>query len=93
MAVEKLLPPKFAKIKLRQDALQTTFLIFETFCIPQILAVWEETGVFQQPLPISLIFRLLPNAPDANRIERSRNLSVNAVLASLKLEFEGQRGN
>jgi hypothetical protein len=26
--VEKLLPAKFAKIKLLQDALQTTFLIF-----------------------------------------------------------------
>jgi hypothetical protein len=28
VAVEKLLPMKFAKIKLRQDALQTTILIF-----------------------------------------------------------------
>jgi hypothetical protein len=50
VAVEKLLCPKFTKIKLRQDALQTTFLIFETFCIPPISAVWEETRLFQQPL-------------------------------------------
>jgi hypothetical protein len=49
VAVEKLLPVKFAKIKLRQDALETTFLIFWTLCIPQILAVWEETGLFQHP--------------------------------------------
>jgi len=54
VAVEKLLRPKFPKIKLRYDALQTTFLIFKTFCIPQILAVWEETGVFQQPQAITL---------------------------------------
>ena len=53
--VEKLLPPKFVKIKLRQDALRTTFLILETFCIHQILAVWEETGVFQQPQALMLI--------------------------------------
>ena len=59
VAVEKLLRPKFAKIKLRYDALQTTFLIFETFCIPQVLAVWEETGVFQQPgLIATFDFRL-----------------------------------
>jgi hypothetical protein len=35
VAVEKLLPPKFAKIKLRYDALQTAFLIFKIFCIPK----------------------------------------------------------
>jgi len=28
VSVEKLLPVKFAKIKLRWDALQTTFLVF-----------------------------------------------------------------
>jgi hypothetical protein len=51
VGVEKLLRPKVAKIKLRQDALQTTFLIFKTFCIPQISVVWE--GLFQQPQDVT----------------------------------------
>jgi hypothetical protein len=29
------------------------FLVFQTFCIHQILAVWEKTGLFQQPRDIS----------------------------------------
>jgi hypothetical protein len=52
-AVEKLFRSKFAKIKLRQDALQTAFLIFWTFCIPQILAVSEANRVFKQPRRVS----------------------------------------
>jgi hypothetical protein len=55
VGVEKLLHPKFAKIKMRQDALRTTYLIFWTFCIPRILTVWEETGVFQQLQAISQV--------------------------------------
>jgi hypothetical protein len=51
--VEKLLRPKFTKIKLREDAPQTILLISYTFSIPQILAVWEETGVFQHPQAIT----------------------------------------
>ena len=34
---------------MRSNALQTTYLVFKTFCIPQILAVREEPRVFQQP--------------------------------------------
>jgi len=49
VAVEKLLRPKFAKIKLRYDALQPIFFDFQDILYPQILAVWEETGVFQHP--------------------------------------------
>jgi hypothetical protein len=49
VGVEKLLRAKIAKTKSRQDALQKTFLVFQTFSIPQILAVWEETGLFQHP--------------------------------------------
>jgi hypothetical protein len=48
VGVEKLFTAKFAKIKSRQDVLQTTSSIFWTFHIPQILAVREETGLFQQ---------------------------------------------
>jgi hypothetical protein len=44
VAVEKRLPAKFAKIKSRQDALQTPFSY--TFSIPQFLAVLKKTGFF-----------------------------------------------
>jgi hypothetical protein len=37
VAVEKLLTPKFAKIRLRQDALQSIFSGHPKFSIPQIL--------------------------------------------------------
>ena len=57
MAVEKLLPEKFAKIKLRQDALQTTFLFFLDVFYPLNFGCLEENGVFQQPLAITLIDR------------------------------------
>ena len=53
MAVKKLLRAKIAKTKLRQDALETTFLVFQTFCIYQILAVWGQTRLFQQPRDIT----------------------------------------
>jgi hypothetical protein len=46
VAVEKLDLSKLIEKTLRQEAPQTTFLIFQTFCIPQNLAVWEETGFF-----------------------------------------------
>jgi hypothetical protein len=55
VAVEKLLPEKFAKIKLRQDALQTTFLFFLDIFYPLNFGYFEENGVFQQPLSISLV--------------------------------------
>jgi hypothetical protein len=48
--VEKLFSAKFAKIKSRQDALplQAIFSDRETFCIPQILAICVQMGLFQQ---------------------------------------------
>ena len=49
MAVEKLLPAKFTKIKLRQDALQTTFLVFLDIFYPPNSGCFGENGVFQQP--------------------------------------------
>jgi hypothetical protein len=55
VAVEKLLPAKFAKITSRQDALQTTFLVFPDIFYPSKFLNFEENGVFQQPLAITLI--------------------------------------
>ena len=46
MAVENLFPAKFAKIKSRQDALQTTFSVFLEFSIPQIWAVLRKRDFF-----------------------------------------------
>jgi hypothetical protein len=53
VAVEKLLPEKFAKIKLRQEALQTTFLFFLDIFYPLNFGAFEENGVFQQPRDFS----------------------------------------
>ena len=47
--VEKLLPAKFAKIKSRQAALQTTFSVFLYILHPPISRCFEENGLFQQP--------------------------------------------
>jgi hypothetical protein len=72
VAVEKLVAPKFAKIKSRQDALQTTLSVFLDICYPPNLAVWDENGVFQQPQAFTLIdldrgrrrhFQLYPDVP------------------------------
>ena len=54
VAVEKLLPAKFAKIKLRQDALQTTFLVFLDIFYPPNFGCFEENGLFQHPQAITL---------------------------------------
>jgi hypothetical protein len=49
VGVEKLFPAKFAKIKSRQDALQTTFSVFlDIFYLPHF-GYFEEDGVFQYP--------------------------------------------
>jgi hypothetical protein len=45
-AVEKLNLSKLVEKTLRQDALRTTFLVFQAFCIHQILAVWEKMDFF-----------------------------------------------
>ena len=52
VAVEKLFPAKFAKIKLRQDALQTTFSVFLDIFYPPNFRCFDENGVFQQPQAI-----------------------------------------
>jgi hypothetical protein len=53
VAVEKLLPAKFAKIKSRQDALHTTFSVFlDIFYLPNFWD-FEEKGVFQQPRDVT----------------------------------------
>jgi len=55
VAVEKLLPAKFAKIKSRQDALQATFSLFlDIFYLPNFWD-FEENGLFQDPQAITLI--------------------------------------
>jgi hypothetical protein len=54
VAVEKLLPAKFAKRNSRQDALQTTFSVFPDVFYPPILGCFEENGLFQQPQAITL---------------------------------------
>jgi len=54
VAVEKLLPAKFAKTKLRQDALQTTFSVFLNIFYPPNFRCFDENGVFQPPQAITL---------------------------------------
>jgi hypothetical protein len=49
-AVEKLLPAKFAKIKLLHDALQTTFSVFVDIFYPPNLGYLEETDFFNPRL-------------------------------------------
>jgi len=53
VGVEKLPRTKLAKIKIAQGCPTNDFLSFLGIMYPQILAVWEETGLFQPPLPIS----------------------------------------
>ena len=58
VAVEKLFFDKFAKMKLREDALEAIFSDFKAFCITRILAVFEERRVFQHPRDFSPTERL-----------------------------------
>src|SRR5271169_2993514 len=60
VAVEKLLPAKFAKIKSRQEAPQSIFSGRVDIFYPLILAVWDEKRVFQQP---RLVTTVTPNSP------------------------------
>ena len=55
VGVEKLFPAKFAKIKLRHDALQTTFSVFLDIFYPSNFGYFEENGVFQQPRLVSTV--------------------------------------
>jgi hypothetical protein len=54
VAVEKLFPAKFAKMKLHQDALQTPFSVFLGIFYPLNFRCFDENGVFQQPRLVSL---------------------------------------
>jgi len=47
--VEKLFPAKFAKIKSRQEAQQTTFSVFLDIFYPPNFGYFEEDGFFQHP--------------------------------------------
>jgi hypothetical protein len=63
VAVEKLLSVKFAKIKLRQDALQTIFSIFLDIFYPPNFRCFEENGLFQQPRLFTTAISSLPPTP------------------------------
>ena len=52
---EKLVPAKFAKIRLHQEALQSIFSGRLDIFYPPISAVWDEKRVFQHPQAIALI--------------------------------------
>jgi hypothetical protein len=53
VAVEKLASKKSAKIKTRQEALQTIFFDHLDIFYPTILICFREKGVFQQPRDLS----------------------------------------
>jgi hypothetical protein len=55
VAVEKLDLSKPVEKTLRQEALQTTFLIFLDIFYPQIFCRFEKNEVFQQPQAIARI--------------------------------------
>ena len=61
VAVEKLLPTKFAKIKSRQEALQTTFSVFLIIYYPPNFGCFEENGLFQQPRLFTTVEALSDN--------------------------------
>src|ERR1700730_19241607 len=54
VGVEKLFPAKFAKIKSRQEALQTTFSVFLDIFYPPNFGYFEENGLFQHPQALAL---------------------------------------
>src|SRR5206468_13108101 len=64
VAVEKLLSVKFAKIKLRQDALQTIFSIFLDIFYPPNFRCFEENGLFQHPHLLTKVRGLMLNHND-----------------------------
>ena len=75
MAVEKLLSVKFAKIKLRQDALQTILSIFLDIFYPPNFRCFEENGLFQHPRlfsPVTALSKEQIVEQIANRTRQSR---------------------
>jgi hypothetical protein len=61
VAVEKLASKKSAKIKTRQEALQTIFFDHLDIFYPTILICFREKGVFQQPPLLSTVIRPGPS--------------------------------
>jgi hypothetical protein len=55
VAVEKLFLWKMPEKTLRQDALQTTFLVFLDIFYPPNFGCFGKNGVFQQPQALALI--------------------------------------
>jgi hypothetical protein len=51
----------------------------------------EQSPVDWRKIAITLIFRLLTNAPDATRTESSRNLSEMALLQQLRMSQHGSK--
>jgi hypothetical protein len=66
VAVEKLLPAKFTKIKSHSDALQTTFSTLLDIFYPPNFRCFDKNGVFQQPQAITLT----ENCPTPVRVEK-----------------------
>jgi hypothetical protein len=58
VGVKKLLAAKSAKIKSRQDAVQTTFSVFLDIFYPSNFRCFEGNGLFQQPQVITLTTKL-----------------------------------
>jgi hypothetical protein len=73
VALEKLLRAKFAKIKSRQDALQTTFSIFLDIFYAPIFDCFEKNRLFQHPRTISftMAIRSYSSQFDDNAANRS----------------------
>jgi hypothetical protein len=61
VAVEKLASKKSAKIKTRQEALQTIFFDHLDIFYPTILICFRGKGVFQQPVLLPTFNRKLSN--------------------------------
>jgi hypothetical protein len=75
VGVEKLFPAKFAKIKSRQETLQTTFSVFLDIFYPPNFGYFEENGLFQHPQAITL------KTPVAGSMSKSRFYANDLALA------------
>jgi hypothetical protein len=59
VAVEKLASEKSAKIKTRQEALQTIFFDHLDIFYPRISTCFRENGLFQQPRLLPTVIAML----------------------------------
>ena len=64
MGVEKLDLSKLAEQTLRQEALQTTFLVFLDIFYPPNFGCFEENGLFQHPRLFATVIRSAPVQDD-----------------------------